>query len=113
MTVHAVSSTTAAVGRRAGGGHTTELVLAGELAAELGEVGDEVLAHLDHGLLGGDLAVGLDADEELGHIRVGDCFGDASVSASVSASASSASKAGFSSATSFAAVKTTYSCILP
>lgn len=81
MTVHAVSS---AVRRRTGGGHAAELVLAGELTTELRKMGDEVLAHLDHRLLGGDLAVGLDADEKLRHVRVGNCFGGASMSAGAS-----------------------------
>ena len=81
MTVHAVSS---AVRRRTGRGHAAKLILAGELATELCEIGDEVLAHLDHRLLGGDLAVGLDADEELRHVRVGNCFGGASTSAGAS-----------------------------
>lgn len=81
MTTHAVSTT---IGRRTGSGHAAELVLAGELATELGEVGDEILAHLDHCLLGCDLAVRLDADEKLRHVRVGNCFEGANVSASAS-----------------------------
>lgn len=65
-----------AIGRGAGGGHATQLVLAGELAAKLGELGDEVLADLKHGLFGGDGTVSLDADEELRHVRVGNCSGE-------------------------------------
>lgn len=61
-----------AVGRRARGGHAAQLVLAGELAAQLGELGNQVLADLDEGVLGCDGAVGLNADEELRHIRVSD-----------------------------------------
>lgn len=79
MTVHAVSTT---VGRRTGSSHAAELVLACELATELGEVGNEILAHLDHCLLGRDLAVRLDADEKLRHVRVGNCLDGANVSAS-------------------------------
>lgn len=78
VTIHAVCPT---VGRWTGGRHATELVLAGELATELGEMGNEVLAHLHHRLLGGDLAVGLDADEKLRHVRVGNLFWGANVSA--------------------------------
>lgn len=81
MTVHAVCAT---VRRRTSGGHAAELVLAGELATELGEMGDEVLAYLDHCLLGGNLAVGLDANEKLRHVRVRYCFGVANMSASTS-----------------------------
>lgn len=81
MTVHAVCAT---IRRRTGGCHAAELVLAGELAAELGEMGDEVLAYLDHCLLGGDLAVGLDADEKLRHIRVRYYIGGANTSVSTS-----------------------------
>lgn len=66
----------AAVSSGAGRGHAAQLILAGELAAELGELGDEVLADLGHGVLGGDGTVGLNADEELGHVRVSDCFGE-------------------------------------
>lgn len=74
----------AAVGGGAGCGHATQLVLAGELAAELGELGDEVLADLCHGVLGRDGAVGLDADEELGHVRVSDWWvGEGGVSGSL------------------------------
>lgn len=72
MTIHAVCPT---VGRWTGGRHATELVLAGELATELGEMGDEVLTHLDHRLFGGDLAVGLDANKKLRHVRVGNFWG--------------------------------------
>lgn len=71
MTIHAVCAT---VGRRTCGSHAAKLVLAGELATELGKVGNEVLADLEHGLLGGDLAVRLDADEKLRHVRVGNCL---------------------------------------
>lgn len=81
MTVHAVCAT---VGRRTGGGHAAELVLAGELAAELGEMCDEVLAYLDHCLLGCDLSVGLDADEKLRHVRVRYCVGGANTLACTS-----------------------------
>lgn len=47
-------------------------------------MGDEVLAHFDHCLLGGDLAVGLDANEKLRHVRVRYCFGGANTLASTS-----------------------------
>ena len=56
----------------AGGDHATQLVLASELAAELAVRGNQLLADLDQRLLGGDGAVGLDADEQLRHIRVSD-----------------------------------------
>lgn len=81
MTVHSICAT---VRRRTGGRHTAELVFAGELATELGEMGDEVFAYLDHCLLGGDLAVGLDANEKLRHVRVRYCFGGANTSVSTS-----------------------------
>lgn len=62
-----------AIGSRTGGGHTTQLVLAGKFAAKLRELCDQVLADLSEGVLWSDGAIGLDANEQLGHIGVGDC----------------------------------------
>lgn len=60
-----------AVGRT-GGGHAAQLVLPRELTAQLSKLGNQVLAGLDEGIFRGDGAIGLDADEELRHIRVSD-----------------------------------------
>lgn len=51
---------------------TTELELAGELLLEAGVHLHQALDDVDESLLRGDLAVGLAADKELRHIRVGD-----------------------------------------
>lgn len=50
-----------------GGGadHLAKLVLLGELAAENAQVTDQLVACVHYGVLWGDLAVGLDAQEEL------------------------------------------------
>lgn len=53
--------------------HAAELPLPRELLAQVGEVAEELLADGDKGVLGGDGAVGLDPDEDLGHIRVRHC----------------------------------------
>jgi hypothetical protein len=50
--------------------HAAQLELAGEALAEKRELVDEILADLNHGFLGSNGAVGLDADKELRHIRV-------------------------------------------
>lgn len=70
----AIGTTTIGVAvRGASGGHATQLVLACELTAKLGELGDEVLGDFDKSVFGRDGAVGLDANEELRYIRVSDC----------------------------------------
>lgn len=53
--------------------HAAKLPLPRELLAQVGEVTKELLAYGDEGVLGGDGAVGLDPDEDLGHIRVRHC----------------------------------------
>lgn len=67
----ALKACAATVCRGTGGSHATQLILAGELAAKLGKLGNEILAHLDEGVLGCDGSVCLDADEELRDIRMG------------------------------------------
>lgn len=49
-----------------------QLPLVGEGATELAERGNHVLADLDHRLTRGDGAIGLYANEELGHIGMSD-----------------------------------------
>lgn len=71
-TVTAIS-VAVAIGGRTGGGHATQLVLTRELAAKLRELRDQVLADLGEGVLRGDDAIGLNADEQLGDVGVGDC----------------------------------------
>jgi hypothetical protein len=64
------------VGRRLDGGlgvlvlgggtsHLAKLVLLGELAAEGSEIADQFVAGLNHSILGGNRAIGLDAKDEL------------------------------------------------
>lgn len=65
----------ATVGRGTGSSHATQLVLAGELTAELSELGNEILADLDEGVLGCNGAVCLDTDEELRDVGMGDFMG--------------------------------------
>lgn len=62
-----------ATGSRTGSGHATQLVFAGELAAELAERGDQIFAYSNEGLLWGDVAVRLNADKEFRHVRMSDC----------------------------------------
>lgn len=57
------------------GSHLLQLELLGELLVEFLELGDELTAGLDQGRLGGDLAVGVDAELEGGEQRVRDLVG--------------------------------------
>ena len=54
-------------------GHAAKLVLAGEVLSKCGEVAEEVLAGRDEDLTGCGIAVGLNMDHELSHIRVRHC----------------------------------------
>lgn len=58
----------------AGGDHAAQLELARELAADLAEELHDGAARLNQADLGGNLAVRLDAQEELGHVWVADCI---------------------------------------
>lgn len=53
--------------------HATQLEFTSELAAEVRQVLHELLDDLDQGFLGGDGSVGLDANEELRYVGMGDC----------------------------------------
>lgn len=56
-------------------GHLTQLILLGELAREDAKVLDQGLAGVDDGLAGGDLAIGLAAELEVGSQGVRDLEG--------------------------------------
>ncbi len=53
--------------------HAAQLVLSGELAAELTVRSDELLAHVDHDLARRHSTVRLEADHDLRDIRMGHC----------------------------------------
>lgn len=57
------------------GSHLLQLELLGELLVEFLELGDELTAGLDQGRLGGDLAVGVDAELKGGEQRMRDLVG--------------------------------------
>jgi len=55
--------------------HLPQLVFAGEVGLQDVEILDQVTAARQHGFLGSDLAIGLDAKFELGKERMGDTIG--------------------------------------
>lgn len=52
--------------------HLAQLILLGELTGESAQIFDEIIASCDDSVLGGDFAVGLDTELELGNQRVRD-----------------------------------------
>lgn len=74
-TQHLRLSVGAAAGRIvvvSGRSHATQLVLSREVLRQLSERSNELLADVDEDLAGGNGAVGLKADQDLGHIGVSD-----------------------------------------
>jgi hypothetical protein len=49
-----------------GAHHLTQFVLLGEFAGENTQITDQLVAGCNHGILGSDLTVGLNAEQELG-----------------------------------------------
>lgn len=54
-------------------GHAAQLILSSELATEVPICSHELLAHIDEDLPRCDAAVCLDADHDLGHVRMSHC----------------------------------------
>lgn len=53
--------------------HLAQLPLAGELASKMAVSCDELLANGKEGLLGRDGAIGLNTEQDLGDVGMGDC----------------------------------------